>query len=255
MNVIEKNIIRVILKHGNAMKSEKLIHGFPSHLRSKVRPAISQLKQLGYLVEDVSDNGSVLSIPKFMIRDAIRNISQLSRDYAEPIEELIPKKYTSPFLITEGEHNSRYGIAKYVFCAKKKNTDDITCFLVKNSKYTSIHLGSIYDQQSLVSRYLDEIDTKIGSKEYTKEYSQTVLSKQIIGNRQPLKALTDYLTHLQFLKRIEYPTATKFVRTSKTREITTLDKVMSPTETQQTIMTSNHGKYACDEDGLYPILY
>jgi hypothetical protein len=257
MNVIEKNILRDVLKHGNAMERKRLIRRFPIHLRSKVPASIEQLKQSGYLVEDVGGLGSILSVPKFMNRDAVRSVSPLSKDYSKAIEEIIPKKYTSPFLITEGEHNSRYGIAKYVFCAKKKNTDDITCFLVKNSKYTSIHLGSIYDSESLVSWFIDEIDAKVGKKEFTKEYLQTILPKEIVGNRQPLKALTDYLSHLRFLKRIEYPNATKFVRTHKTRQITTLDKVIPVVEPQQTItISSNNGRFAySDEDGLYPILY
>jgi hypothetical protein len=192
-----------------------------------------------------------------MNRDAIKNVSPLCKDYSKAIEELIPKKYTSQFLITKGEHDSRYGLAKYVFCAKKKNTDDITCLVVKNSKYASIHLGSIYDKESLVSRFLDHVDTKLGKNEFTKEYLQTILPKDIVRNRQPLKALTDYLCHISFLKRIEYPASTKFMRTGKTREVTTLDKSIPFISPQQTItMTSPFGKYAySEEDGLYAILY
>lgn len=258
MNVLEKNVLRAILTHRHAMERKKLIGRFPSYLQSKVPSTIDKLKQAGYLVEDVSDKGSVLSIPKFMRLDARRAVSSLSKDYSKTIEELIPKKYTLPFLITEGEHNSRYGIAKYVFCAKKKNKDDISCFLVKNSEYTSIHLGSIYDKRSLVSRFLDEVDVKIGKKEFTKEYLQTILPKDIVRNRQPLKALTDYLCHIQYLKRIKYPNSTKFVRTNKTREIITLDKVLAEELTQQTItLTFNGGKFAYsgEEEAPYPVLY
>lgn len=258
MNVLDKNVLRVILKHGHSVERKKLIMGFPSHLRSKLTATILKLKQSGYLVEDVSDKGSVLGIPKFMIPDAQRVVSPLSKDYSQSIEEMIPKRYTAPFLITEGEHDSRYGLAKYVFCAKKKNADDITCFLIKNSKYSSIHIGSIYDKQSLVSRFLDEVDTKIGKKEFSKEYLQTILPKNIIRNRQPPKALTDYLSHIGFLKRIEYPSSTKFVRTYKTREITTLDKVLPNIDLQKSITFTYHGgNFAISdlEEAPYPILY
>src|SRR5439155_5581823 len=130
------------------------------------------------------------------------------RDYSKAIEELIPKRYSSPFLITEGEHLSRHGVAKYVFCSKNKDKTDITCFLIKSGEYRTIHLGSIYDPKSLVSRFLSEIDTKIKEKEFTKEYLQTILPKNIIKNRQPLKALTDYLCHIGFLKRMDYARTT-----------------------------------------------
>lgn len=263
MNVVEKNLLRDLMKNGHGMERRKLVKRLPTPLRPKALQALLKLEESGYVVQDFTQEGWIVSIPKFMVPDVIKRISSIyGQNYPKAIEELIPKKYSAPFHVSKGEHMSRHGVATYALCSKIKDNADITCFIIKDDEYTSIHLGSIYDQKSLVSRFLKEIDTKIGEdKEFTKEYLQTILPKNIVKNRQPLKALTEYLCHIGFLDRIEYPQSTKFKRTVKVHKVTTLDEVMVQTKSEKpttpaiTMITGNAKYSYSEEDGLYAVLY
>ena len=82
MNIVEKNIIRALLKNGHAMEKRRLVMRLPIHLQPKAPQSILQLAEAGYLIEDFTEKGWIVSIPKFMVQDALKSISSIyARDY------------------------------------------------------------------------------------------------------------------------------------------------------------------------------
>ncbi len=261
MNGIEKLIGSILLKNQCAKEKKKLVDGFPNRLRNEVLKGISNLQSKGLLNEDFTTNGWIISIPKLMIPVVLNEVSsiRIQDPSLTPLEDLIPKKYNKPFLITQGEHLVKGGVAQYVFCTSKKDENDVVCILVRNGKKRTMKLGSVYNPDSLVSRFLKEVDFKIKKGFFSKEYLQEILPKEIVQNRQPLKALTDYLCHTGFLIRYDYLHATtKFQRTGKMHPVTTLDEILTLHESEKpSTMVSNSGlKYAYTEtEGLYTSFY
>ena len=254
-------VLENLLKRGGALQQRAFLNEFPNDKRNDVLAAIANLQTLGYVMQDFAEKGIVITLVESRRKDALREVSSiyLADPSQVPIEEHIPKNYSKPFHIAEGEHLVNNAVSKYVFCHSKKDDEDITCFIINSSgnKY-GMHLGNIHDSQSLVSKFLKEIDLKFSNVLFTKEDLKRNLPKELVGNNQPTKAATEYLLHEKYLVRHDYVDGTsKFERTGKAHSIDALDEILELHEpTPHTIMTINGAKYGYHEDdGLYPILY
>jgi len=91
----------------------------------------------------------------------------------------------------------------YSFHKKRYDANYIVVFLVSNNqKKNTIHLGSIYDKNSLYRRALEGVDKKFANRVFTKAMMNE-LGKDIVGNRQPPKALIDIMRHEGYIIPID----------------------------------------------------
>lgn len=254
-------ILENLLKSNYALNQRAFLDTFTSRDRNNMIDAISRLESELMITRDYSEDGITIILPNNMKKDAMRLATAIKIDELpySPIEELIPKKYSSPFLIKYGEKKIHGKVSTYVFCHTYKDPYDVTCFIInaKQDNIYSIHLGSIFNPNSKISLFLKEIDSKFRSVLFTREDLKTQLPKKLIQNNQPTKAVVEYLCHEKFLIRFDYlHTWSKFQRTGKPHPITTIDEIVSLHKpVVSTTTTIDGAKYAFnEEDGLYPIL-
>lgn len=261
MRKFEKIVLENLLKKGYALEQRAFLKEFRDDKRNDVLSAISSLQVLGFVMQDFSEKGIIITLPTSRIQEALHEVSSiyLPDPSQIPIEELIPKKYCEPFHISEGEHLVHGSVSKYVFCTSRKDEHDITCLIINASgNVRGIHLGNIHDPLSLISKFLKEIDSHYPNSLFTKEDMKRNLPKELVGNNQPTKAATEYLCIEKFLVKHEYiDESMKFERTGKIHPFETLDEIIAVHElTPSVTATFEGGKYAYhEEDGLYAVLY
>ena len=259
MNRYEQIVLENLLKSGYALCQRSFLNTFTSRDRLRVLGAIGSLESKLLVVRDYSVRGIVIALPTNKIKEAMGLVSLIKFDdqSCTSIDELIPKKYAPSFLVANGEKKIHGHVSKYVFCHSRKNSHDVTCFVINHKgNVHSIHLGSVLDPASMISEFLKEIDTQFKSKQFTKENLKTSLPKKLIQNNQPTKAAVEYLCHENFLIRYNLLNDwSKFQRTGKPHPVTPLDEIISLHKSKPTHMSFNGGKYAYHEDdGLYPVL-
>jgi len=180
----------------NDIVLERILGPFaPSGDLMKAKQALDELVKLGLIIKPKSRDR--ISINPEHYTDVIRLLDP-EPDPAikniKPLEDAIPKTYHKvPFLTTAGSHRVKGTIDTYSFHRKRSDPDYIVVFLVSdNQKKSTIHLGSIYDLKSLYRKALLGIDKKFGGTIFTKAMMND-LGKEIVGNRQPPKALIDMM--------------------------------------------------------------
>lgn len=240
------------------MGKQKLIQGFPDSKKDEVAKGILHLQELGYVTVDLTTNNCVVSIPNFMVPDALKIVDpeHIINHSDTPKENLVPQSYNNkPILITKGEKLINGRVSEYWFCTKKKNKFHVTCFIFnQNGMSGRIHLGSIFDVESKVSQTLKWIDKRYKKNPFLKSDLAHNLPEEIAGNRQPIKAITEYLILEKYLVRLS---GSKFQRTGKIHQIDTLDEIKLLHEpTKPAVMKMNNkDAYYTEEDGLYVSLY
>ena len=261
MNRYANLTLEKLLKSNYALNQRTFLDTFTSRDRNYVIDAISRLESDLMITRDYSEDGITIILPNNKKDEALRLVSAIKIDdiLYSPLEELIPKKYSSPFLIKKGEKKIHGQVSTYVFCNTYKDPYDVTCFVInaKQDNVYPIHLGSIFNPISKISLFLKEIDSKFSNVLFTREDLKTRLSKKLIQNNQPTKAVVEYLCHEKFLIRLDYnKTWSKFQRTGKPHPITTIDEIVSLHKPVViATATFDGGKYAFhEEDGFYPIL-
>ncbi len=262
MNKYEEIVLVNLLKSSYALEQRQFLGTFTTRDRPHMLDAIAHLEYKLLITRDYSEDGITIVLPQNKIHDANNIVSSIkfNKQVLSSIEESIPKKYSSPFLIKEGEKKIHGKVSKYVFCHTHKDSYDITCFVInhKGNRH-AIHLGSIYDPASKISTFLKEIDSRFKNRLFTKEDLKTNLPKKIIQNNQPTKAAIEYLCHEKFLIRYDYSSnkRSKFERTGKMHPITTIEETVGSGHdiTEPITTTIEGGKYAYhEEDGFYPVL-
>lgn len=258
MNKIERLVIQNLLKHGFALELNLFIKGFPPKIRKHVLKAVRRLQSLGYIHEEISSEGVVIKLNENMKKEALQMVSSIyiPDPSQDPIEEIVPKTHKI-LKIINAEHKQNGGLGKYVICCNKKDKYDIRCY-IRNTKgkVGSVHVGSIYEPNSLVVRFTEKIDEVFPNSFFTKEDVKNEFPTELRGNNQPTKAVIEYLCYEKFLIRMNYAKGpSKYQRTGKKIPITTLDEILVLHDKQPMTMTFNGGRYAyTEEDGLYPIL-
>lgn len=261
LNKYSKIILENLLKSGYALRQREFLDTITSRDRSHFLDAIARLEVDMMITRDYFEDGITIVLPKNKISEALQLVSFIKFDdntYA-PVEELIPKKYSVPFLISEGEKLVHGKVSTYAFCHTSTDPDDVTCFVINYKRnIKSIHLGSVFDPNSMISLFLKEIDAKFKNILFTREDLKTNLPKKLIQNNQPTKAVVEYLCHKNFLIRHDYNLSrwSKFERTGKLHPITTIGEIIALHESKPHMEMNLSGKkYGYHEDdGLYPIL-
>lgn len=258
MNKSEKRVLEYLLKHQYATELNEFINTFPSDIKPQILRAVRKLQNIGYIHEDVTSQGVVIQLIKNKREDALNLVNPIyiHDPSQDPIEELIPKNYKI-FNINNAEHKQNGGLGKYVLCYNKKDEHNIKCF-IRNTKgeIRGIPLGSIYDPNSTISKWVKEFDKVFPHVPFTKEDVKNKFPIQLRKNNQPTKAVIEYLCLTNFLIRIDNAEGpSKFQRTGKKLPITTLDEILLLHEVPATKMSFNGGQYAyTEEDGLYAVL-
>ena len=261
MRKFEKLILENLLKRGGALEQRSFLNEFPDKHRNDALAAISSLQSLGFIMQDYSDDSIIITLVETRKEDALKEVSEIYlKDASQiPIEQHLPKHVTKPFHISKGEHLVNNAVSNYVFCSSKKDEEDAFCFIINASGVKrGMHLGNIHDSRSLASKFLSEIDLKFKNVLFTKEDLKRNLPKDLVGNNQPTKAVSEYLCYEKYLIRHNYADGTsKFERTGKPHLIDSLDETLELHEPVEPITaTIDGGKYAyTEEDGYYPILY
>jgi hypothetical protein len=190
---------------------EKIISCFPPRYQSRVIPTVDELMKLG-IIEKVNGGISI----KRDRRDDVCRLMDPAPDpiikSIKPIEDTIPKSFDkTPFLVTEGGHKVKGVIDKYAFHKNRFDSKIIVYLVSDNQKKSTIRLGSLSDRNSLYRRAILGIDSKFGTKVFTKAMMNQ-LGSDIVGNRQPTKALIDIMIYDGYVISIDDK---HFMRTSK----------------------------------------
>jgi len=262
LNRFEKAILRILLKNGNEMDKERLVRSFPDEKIMQAHDALLRLVQLGFVTLKYAGEKCIVVLPRIVEEEALRIVDPdfIFHKANTPKSELIPRDYVSePFLVFYGEKEIHGTTSEYWLCRKKKDRDFIGCFIFNaDGTRSSITLGRLPDPESLVSKFLNEIDRLFPDRAFFKKELAHNLPRALVGNRQPIKAITEYLCLEGFLERTE--AASKFRRTEKRHIMDSLDAVV-PKETKReksVDVISANGKpvYYIDEDfGVYPNFY
>lgn len=256
MDKFSKAILRIIKRNTGIIEKESLVYGFPDRDKTKVLKAISKLRDWGYVIIELTSVGSIITTNKMREQDIQKILNSPSDRYDIPKEEQIPREFRKiPFFIVKGEKPIHGNVSEYWFCSKKKNKNHVKCFIFNTSGREAINLGNIYDPESFISRALIEIDNLYRKNPFLKSDLVHNLSQDIVGNRQPIKAITEYLIHENYLVELSN---NKFQRTGKLHKVDTLDFMTKVHELPPAaVMTDPNGKkaYYTEEEGLYYSLY
>lgn len=199
----------------NDIVLERILGPFtPSGNLSQAKKALEELRRLGLIISPVSEERIAINPDRF--NDVIRLLDpepDPSIKNITPFEESISEIFHKvPFNTTEGSHRVKGITDTYSFHRKRSDPNYIVVFLVSdNQKKNTIHLGSIFDENSLYRRTVKGIDEKFQNRVFTKAMMNE-LGKDIVGNRQPPKALIDMMKYDGYVIFIDDQ---HFQRTSK----------------------------------------
>lgn len=262
MNRFEKSILRNLLLNNNSIDKDTLLNGYPDDHRSNIIRSLCILQDLGYIYINIIDNSVTLS--QIRVHDAFKIVNPSSKFNNSVLSksEYIPKQYLNqPFLISKGEKEIKGKVSEYWFCKNRRDEESITCFVFNQQGITlSITLGKLSDGNSFISRGLRAIDGIFGGSDYfTKSDLTHKLPFEIVGNRQPIKAITEYLCYEKYLVKID---KSKFRRTGKRHLFTIIEnknllKFIENSDKIKDITFNFQGtKYNFTEEfGLYPTFY
>ncbi len=209
-------VLRVLLYLGRVGKDtvtvNHLVSFVPGVITNRIFTTIAELVQLGFIERTTDDKISI----RRERRDDVCRLMDPEPDpiikSIKPIEDTIPKSFDkTPFLVTEGSHKVKGVIDKYAFHKNKFDSKIIVYLVSDNQKKSTIRLGALVDRNSLYRRALVGIDSKFGTKVFTKAMMNQ-LGSSIVGNRQPTKALIDIMIFDGYLIPIDDK---HFMRTSK----------------------------------------
>jgi len=259
----EKAHLRILLKNGNEMEKDKLVESFPNDKLSQAYDALLRLIQLRYVTLKYVGEKCIVVLPKIMEEEALRIVEPdfKIQNANTPRGELIPRDYVAePFHKFYGEKEIHKAVSEYWLCHKKKDKDFVGCFIFNaDGTRSSIAIGRLADANSLVSKYLEEIDRIFQGRVFAKSELAHKLPRCLVRNRQPIKAVTEYLVIEGYLERIEG--TSKFKRTNKIHVVDSLDQLSRPKEHAVAKPTPSqwiNGKplYYYDEadEALYPNL-
>lgn len=241
----EARILSNLLKHGHRLECTPFVEGFPQRSRRDIQAAIKRLARLGFVKSRVLGGREYIVLRPDRVQDAMRwaSASSSGDPLYVPEEEVIPRDYAQPFHVARGEHMVNGAVSRYAFCHHNRNRYDVTCFVInaKNSA-TAIRLGNLDDPNSLIARFLAEIDQHFGTRRFTKEEIKRSFPRELVGNNQPTKAAIEYLCYNDYLLRSDYlKRPSMFERTWKKRPVMSLDKAVARRDVdyrKQTIMYS-----------------
>lgn len=259
LNRYEKTILRILLKNGNEVEKEALLHSFPDTKFKQARDGLQHLIQLGFVTLKYVSERCIVVLPRIAEREALKIVdpNYVSYESGSNKRELIPKSYIpEPFHVFYGEKEIHKTVSEYWLCRKRKDKEFIGCFIFNtDGSKSSISIGRISDRDSLASKYLFEINRLFNGRVFHKREIKNKFPKALTGNRQPIKAVTEYLCLEGFLERIG--NTSKFRRTDKPHIVDTLETTQPRKQDERKSIGVMHrnGKptYFFDEElGLYP---
>jgi len=195
--------------------SKIILNGFPDLHIEKAKKDLRDLIERNYVQRRVPTNDEVSKNPSIDLvainperyRDIKRMINPDADPFVKeikPIEDQLPEGYEErPFLTTKGSHMVKGVRDSYHFYKKLSDENYVSVFLISDAKFKKpIHMGSIYENNSLYRKTITGIDKKFGVLGFTKAQMRE-LGSDIVGNRQPPKALIDLLEYEGFIDKID----------------------------------------------------
>jgi hypothetical protein len=213
--------------------SKIIVNGFPDTHIKNAKKELRDLVERNYVQRRVPTNDEALKNPSIDLvainPERYQDIKRMVNPDADPfikevkpIEDQIPDGYEErPFLTTKGSHMVRGVKDSYYFYRKTSDENYVSVFLISDGKLKNrIHIGSIYENNSLHRRTILGMDKKFRVIGFTKAQMRE-LGSDIVGNRQPVKALIDLLEYEGFIDKIDkthYRRTEKQVPTARTLE-------------------------------------
>lgn len=239
-----------------------MLASFPDLKLKQTQEGLQHLLQLGFVTLKYVSGIPIVVLPRIAEQEALKIVDAkyLSSESSSNKRELIPKAYIpEPFHVFYGEKEIHKTVSEYWLCRKKKDKEFVGCFIFNaDGTKSTIALGRTSDRDSLVSKYLFEINRLFNDRVFEKHEIKKKFAKALTGNRQPIKAVTEYLCLEGYLERIGK--TSKFKRTAKPHIVDSLDTIeVKKKEQPKAIgLMYRNGKptYYFDEElGLYPNFY
>ncbi len=198
---------RLLCLGGRACKwilSDIIINAFPSEYHKKARSELKELVTKNYVLQNTSNQ---ICINPERFEDVKRLVNPDADPFIKeikPIEDQIPEGYEPrPYFTTKGSHRVKGVIDNYCFYRKTTDQNYFVAFLISDGKIKStINLGSIFSSDSLYRRALEKIDKLFGRRGFAKAQLRE-FGADIVGNRQPIKALIDLMVKEGYLMQTD----------------------------------------------------
>lgn len=210
-----------------------IVDGFPPPHTEKAKKDLKDLIERNYVQRRIPSNNEILKNPSINLvainPERYQDIQRMLNPDADPfvkeikpIEDQLPEGYEErPFLTTKGSHMVKGVRDSYHFYKKSSDANVVTVFLISDGKFKKpIHVGSIYKNNSLYRKTILRMDKIFGVTGFTKAQMRE-LGADIVGNRQPVKALIDLLEYEGFIDKIDkkhYRRTEKKVPSARTLE-------------------------------------
>ncbi len=205
------NLLALGGKECKLVDSKILVNGFPDNRNEKAKAELKDLVERDYVVRGIPTNDEMRKNPTIDLvginpsryEDVKRMVNPDADPFIKeikPIEDQIPEGFEEkPFLITKGSHRVKGVIANYYFYRKLSDKNFNIVFVFSDrKKRNAIHIGSMYDKNSLYRKTLEGIDRVFQGRGFTKAQMRE-LGSEIVGNRQPPKALIDLMKNEDYI--------------------------------------------------------
>jgi hypothetical protein len=211
-----------ILKRSISLTLQELIFQFPDYLQNDVKNTIKKMTSSNLLMIKYDGKNSIeycINPNKFVESLAILKEHDLLLDGSiEPLEERL-RGYKKIFSnegknLTQGK-KSKYDYYQKIDHDENYELDFYVVIIGKNENIRITKIGSIKDPSSLGGSILSII-TKMPST-FSKVDIENRISRNILKNRQPLRAVLDILIYLKIIET----TGKKINRSEEFRKINT----------------------------------
>jgi len=190
---------------------ENATKGFPKSDIGRAKEALDDLIKWDYIKIKKTHHGKDVylnikrkaDIEKILEPDLPYILNYTNERDTSPLETYINEGYENkPFFISKASHNILGRTPSEYRYHKNSNSEILTIIPSKGQEPYRIRLGSFSDPKSLLSKALVKIDKKFG-KEVFNRADLNDLDRDIVGNKQNLKAVIDMMIFYKYLNEIK----------------------------------------------------
>lgn len=190
---------------------ENATKGFPKSDIGGAKEALKELIKWDYIKIKKTSHGEDVYLNIHLLKD-IEKILETDLPFipnykkeqdSPPVESYLNEGYDrDPFYSTTASHNIHGREPSTYLYHKNSDSDILVLVNGKGQTPYKINLGSFSNPRSLLSKALTQIDKKFGNNEF-KRAELNDLDRDIVGNKQNLKAVLDMMLYWDYLREIK----------------------------------------------------
>lgn len=185
------------------MSKEDSMKGIATSEKGESTKAYDDLRKWGLLKIKRTGYGEQVSIFPNMLKDVQALLNPNPQTIVKdrpPLEYSIDPEFdVNPFLTTYADKVINGKRGKYSYHKSLAGLERMKAYVsVEGEKVYIINLGSFYEKDSLLAKAVTRINEKFDNKAFAKAEMYD-LGRDIVGNKQPVKAILDVLVFYKYL--------------------------------------------------------